>query len=367
MLSRLFAAVLVVTTPFGGAAVAKPPLAAVSIVAHRGASARHPEHSIPAYVQAITDGADFVELDLVPTRDGVLIVRHENELSETTDIADRPAFRDRRTEKRIDGKVRTGWFAEDMTLAEIGTLRLKERWPELRGDDEDGKHRILTFAEAIEVVARHAASAGRPIGLMPELKHSTYFRSIGLPLEDRMLAELAAHAFTRSAPILVQSFELANLRYVRSRIGKSPNIRLVQLIGKPDNIPGDERGRARPRRYGELLTPVGLNEVRSYADGIDPGKAAVIDHASGTPSSVVADAHRVGLFVVPGVFRPENRFLPVDLRDGRPETARNPGGSTAEIGAYLNAGIDMVFTDDPAVAREAIERHKRSCRGSLPC
>ena len=357
------AASLVIAGAFGKAAVAEPSPSPVRIVAHRGATARYPEHSIPAYVRAIADGADFIELDLVPTRDGVLIVRHENELSETTDIADRPELRDRRTAKQIDGKLRPGWFAEDLTLAEIRTLRLKERWPELRGRAEDGRHRILTFGEAIDVVAQHAASAGRPIGLMPELKHSTYFRSIGLPLEDRMLAELAAHPFTRSAPILVQSFELANLRQLRPRIGGSPNIQLVQLAGKPDGIPADERGQTHPRRYGELLTPNGLKEVSTYADGIDPGKAAVIaagvGAALGAPSSVVADAHAAGLFVVPGVFRPENRFLPAALHDGQPADARNDAGTLAEIRAYLDAGIDLVFTDDPAVARQAIRDHSQ--------
>lgn len=335
----------------------------IGIVAHRGASVKFPEHTRPAYEQAVADGADFIEIDLVPTRDGALIARHENELSDTTDIADRPEFRDRRTTKTIDGRSRTGWFSEDFTLAEIRTLRAKERWPELRGSAEDGRHPVLTMAEIIGIAAESARASGRTIGLAPEIKHSTYFRSIGLATEDRLLAALRAHAYTRSAPVLIQSFEIDNLRYLRTRIARGSNLRLLQLIGRPDRTPADQQGKPAPLSYADLLTAEGLRDVARYADSVDPGKARIIplgaDDRLASPTDVVRDAHAAGLTVVPGVFRPENRFLPANLRDG-PAEAHNRAGSIAEIHAFLKAGMDFVFTDDPEVAAEAIRTYERS-------
>lgn len=352
----------IVAVPAGPAGAEPQIVDRIRIVAHRGASVKYPEHSIPAYTRAVADGADFIEIDLVPTRDGVLIARHENDLTATTDIATHPEFRTRWAEKLIDGKRKGGWFAEDFTLAEIRTLRLRERWPELRGTAEDGKHAILTFAEIVTLAEAQARQAGRPIGLAPEIKHSTYFRSIGLPTEDRLLEALNAHAYTRSAPIIIQSFEVENLKYLRGKIRRPSNIQLLQLIGKPGVVPPDQRAKGSRLSYGDLLTPAGLKAVAAYADGVDPGKAAIIPRAAsggglGQPTAVIRDAHANGLVVIPGVFRPENRNLPDAYRSDAPIVAVNRAGAIAEIRAYLAVGIDMVFTDDPATAAEAVAAH----------
>ncbi|TAL89859.1 MAG: glycerophosphodiester phosphodiesterase, partial [Rhodanobacter sp.] len=186
----------------------KPRASQVLVIGHRGAPAWRPEHTLASYARAIVDGADFIEPDLVMTRDGVLVARHENEIGGTTDVASHRGFASRKATKIIDGNAVSGWFTEDFTLAELKTLRARERLPRLRGTQHDGEFQIVTLQEIIDFVAAESTLAGRPLGLIPEIKHGTYFQTIGLPMEDRLLATLAAHAYTRTAPVEIQSFEI---------------------------------------------------------------------------------------------------------------------------------------------------------------
>ncbi len=341
----------------GAAQVAPRPL----VFAHRGASALRPEHTLAAYAKAIEDGADFVEPDLVATRDGVLVARHENNIVGTTDVASHPEFAARKTVKTIDGERQEGWFTEDFTLAELKTLRAVERLGTIRTESRsyDGQFQVVTLDEVIDFVAAEAAARGRVIGLVPELKHSTYFMGIGLPLEDRFLAVLAAHAYTRTAPIEIQSFEVANLKYLRGKIGISPRVKLMQLVGEPGMIPADIAAAKGKTTFGKLTTRAGLKEMARYADVVAPATRGVIplgpDGRLGAVSPIVADAHAAGLLVQVWTFRPENRFLAADFRNDAGDDARNPQGSVAEIRRYLAAGIDGFFTDDPALGRQAVD------------
>ncbi|WP_235889361.1 glycerophosphodiester phosphodiesterase [Glacieibacterium frigidum] len=311
------------------------------VIAHRGASAERPEHTIAAYREAIRVGADFIEPDLVATKDGVLVARHENEISGTTDVAAHPEFAARKATKIIDGVATTGWFTEDFTLAELKTLRARERLPQLRPANTkfDGQETIPTLDEII------ALAQAAKVGIYPETKHPSYFRGLGLPLEPPLLAALKAAGWTtRAAPVFIQSFEVGNLKALRGQT----QVRLIQLIG--DGVSGD--GVA----YDTLVTPAGLKGVALYADGIGPAKDRVIGRdAAGKllpPAPLVADAHAAGLQVHPWTFRPENYFLPTDLRRGADPAAR--GDIAAEYRAYLAAGVDGVFSDDPESAVGAI-------------
>jgi glycerophosphoryl diester phosphodiesterase len=338
-----------------GAGAGTPPKPLV--FAHRGCSALRPEHTLGAYAKAIADGADYIEPDLVVTRDGVLVVRHENNIADTTDVAGRPEFAGRKTTRTIDGAELTGWFTEDFTLAELKTLRAIERLGAMRPESRsyDRRFQLLTFDEVIDFTAAAAATQGRVIGLVPELKHSTYFASIGLPLEDRFLAALAAHDYTLRNPVEVQSFEVGNLRYLRRKLGRPTNVRLLQLIGEPASVPPG--GGA---SYGEMVTPRGLRSIAAYADVVAPSTRMVIplgsDELLGKPGTIVADAHAAGLLIRVWTFRPENRFLAADFRNGAGGNARNEAGSEAEIRRYLATGIDGFFTDDPAIGRRAVDR-----------
>jgi glycerophosphoryl diester phosphodiesterase len=355
----------------GAALVTLPALAWVArldpavkptLYAHRGASALRPEHTLAAYARAIADGADFVEPDLVCTRDGILIARHENAITDTTDVATRPEFARRKVKKTIDGETHEGWFVSDFTLAELKTLRAVERLPKMRGTAWDGQFQIVSFEEVIDFVAAEAAARGRTIGLIPELKHSTWFAGAGLPLEERFVATLKAHAYTRSAPVVVQSFETANLKGLRKLLGKPDNIRLAQLViagGKYDAVrPADVALSGGSLTYGEMVSSRGLRDMARYADVVAPITRAVIplgpDERLGKPTTLVADAHAAGLQVVTWTFRPENAFLAADFRNGDGPAARNEAGSVAEMWRYLETGIDGLFSDDPALARAAI-------------
>ena len=225
-----FAAGMLVMTTDGQAQEA-PIATKVLVIGHRGASALRPEHTLASYGKAIADGADFIDPDLVMTRDGVPVARHENEISGTTDVAQHAEFAARKTTKTIDGHAVTGWFTEDFTLDELKTLRARERLPELRSTAYDGQFQIPTLEEIIDFVAAESATSGRVIGIIPEIKHSTYFHKNGLPMEDRVLAILAAHAYTRTAPVEIQSFEIANLRYLRSKLGNSATVRGIRGLG----------------------------------------------------------------------------------------------------------------------------------------
>jgi glycerophosphoryl diester phosphodiesterase len=332
----------------------------VLVIGHRGASALRPEHTLASYAKAIADGADFIEPDLVMTRDGVMVARHENEIGGTTDVARHAEFAGRKTTKSVDGHNVTGWFTEDFTLAELKTLRARERLPQFRSTQYDGQFQIPTFDEIIDFVAAESATYGRPIGIIPEIKHGTYFQKIGLPMEQRVLSTLDAHAYTRTAPVEIQSFEIANLRYLRGKLGRNhPNIRLLQLIDDADTQPFDVIAAGGKLRYADMLTPAGLRDIAGYADAIGPDTRAIIPLASdgslGAPTSLVHDAHVAKLEVHPYTFRPENHFQAKNFWQGTDPKQFNENGSIAEIRAYLDAGIDAFFTDDPALGRKAVD------------
>ncbi len=316
------------------------------IIAHRGASGERPEHTIAAYMLAIEQGADFIEPDLVLTKDGVLVARHENEISETTDVSAKPEFADRKTTKTIDGQKMTGWFTEDFTLAELKTLRAKERLPQLRKANKayDGQFEVPTFEEVLELAKE------RGVGVYPETKHPSYFASIGLPHERPLLALLTKYGHTeKTAPVFIQSFEVGNLQALRPKT----KLRLIQLM--------DEKGSPADRTdlsYPEMATPRGLKAIAAYADGIGPNKALVIPRNLlgnlGKPTALVIDAHKVGLAVHPWTFRRENYFLPLAQRSG--VDPRGLGDLESEIKAFLAAGVDGLFSDNPAQAVTAAKR-----------
>lgn len=331
------------------------------VFGHRGAPAHRPEHTLGSYAKAIQDGADYIEPDLVSTKDGVLVVRHENNIADTTDVAGHPEFAGRKTTKAVDGQAITGWFTEDFTLAELKTLRAIERLGSLRPESMsyNGQFQVLTFEEVIDFAAAEAAARGRTIGLVPEIKHSTYLAGIGLPMEDRVLATIAAHAYTQRNPVEIQSFETANLKYLRGKIGRSANVKLMQLFDDFRTKPADVVKAGGANSYGDMATPAGLAAIAAYADVVTPANRSVIplDEKGnlGKPTSFVDDAHKAGLLVRLYTFRPENRFLPADYRNGADENARNEAGSVAEIRRYLALGIDGFFTDDPALGRRAVD------------
>lgn len=329
------------------------------LLAHRGSSALRPEHTLGAYAKAIADGADFIEPDLVATRDGWLVSRHENNIAETTDVAEHPEFAARHTTKTIDGVTQPGWFTEDFTLAELRTLRARERLVGMRSESHsyDGRFPLSTLAEIADFVAAEAAARGRTIGLIPEIKHSSYFAGLGLPIEPRLIAELKASRYWQQAPVIVQSFEVGNLRALRRDLAGFSNVRLMQLIGDPAKAPWDWRAAGSPGTYATMLTPAGLAEIASYADYVAPPTRLLIpldpQERLAAPSGLVEAAHAAGLLVGTWTFRPENRFLAADFRDGAEPGARNTAGSVAEIRCYLATGLDAFFTDDPALGRIA--------------
>jgi glycerophosphoryl diester phosphodiesterase len=346
-------------------AVLAAPARKVELFAHRGASALRPEHTLASYARAIADGADYIEPDLVATRDGVLVARHENLITDTTDVASRPEFASRKTRKTIDGETHEGWFVSDFTLAELKTLRAVERLGTVRtlSASFNGQFQIPSFEEIIDFAAAEAAARGRIIGLVPELKHSTYFASIGLPLEERLVATLNEHVYSRSAPIEIQSFEVANLQYLRKRLGRPANVRLMQLVvngGKLDAIrPADVVAAGGALTFGEMVSPRGLREMARYADVVAPPTRGIIplgkDERLAVPTSLVQDGHAAGLLVHTWTFRPENQFLAADFRNDAGPNARNEAGSIAEMRRYLETGIDGLFSDDSALARRAID------------
>jgi glycerophosphoryl diester phosphodiesterase len=351
---------LALAMPYALHANERPLVAKPLVMGHRGASALRPEHTLASYAKAIADGADFVEPDLVMTKDGVPVARHENEIGGTTDVASRPEFASRKTTKTIDGHPVTGWFTEDFTLAELKTLRARERLPELRGTKYDGQFQVPTLDEIIDFVAAESAARGRVVGLIPEIKHGTYFQKAGLPMEDRVLAILDAHAYTRTAPVEIQSFEIANLRYLRGKLGKShPNVRLLQLLDDPKEQPYDVVAAGGKLTYADMMKPAGLRDIAGYADAIGPNIRAIIplnkDGTLGQPTALARDAHAAKLELHPYTFRPENHFQAKNFWQGSDPKTFNEAGSIAEIRAYLDAGIDAFFTDDPAIGRKAVD------------
>ena len=325
------------------------------LLAHRGCSALRPEHTLGSYAKAIADGADFIEPDLVVSKDGWLIARHENNIAETTDVASLPQFAARKTTKTIDGVAQEGWFTEDFTLDELRTLRARERLLGMREESHsyDGVFRLCTLAEIADFVAAESAARGRTIGLIPEIKHSTYFAGLGLPLEPLLKAELQASLYLRRCPIIVQSFEVNNLRALRSSLAGFSNVRLMQLIGDPREQPWDLQAAGSTRTYLDMVSKAGLADIATYADYVAPPTRMLIPlldtERLGQPTGLVEAAHAAGLLVGTWTFRPENRYLAADFRDGGAPGARNESGSIAEIKRYLATGLDGFFTDDPAL------------------
>jgi len=299
----------------------------IIIIGHRGASGHRPEHTLESYSLAIAMGADFIEPDLVSTKDGVLIARHENEIGGTTDVGEK--FPGRKTTKTIDGQPVTGWFTEDFTLAEIKTLRAKERLP-FRSHERDGMYPVPTFEEVIALADAKSREVGRTIGVYPETKHPTYFRSIGLPIEPPMLETLARHGKSdRTAAVFIQSFEPANLKLLRPQT----TLRLILLLEATADV-----------------SPARLAEIRTFADGIGPNTRLIVPaNADGTlkePSTLVADAHKAGLLVHVWTLRSEPAFL----------SPSYGGDPIKEYRQFASLGVDGIFGDFPDVAFAALRK-----------
>lgn len=292
------------------------------IVGHRGAPGYTPEHTLNSYRLAIEMGADYIEPDLVSTKDGVLVARHENEISETTDVAQR--YPKRKTTKMIDGQITNGWFVEDFTIKEIKTLKAKERLP-YRSQKDNGRFEVPTFEEIVRFVKEEGLKRGRKIGMAPEIKHSTYFQSIGLPMEDRFIKIIEENGLnTKDSMVMVQSFEVDNLKYLRKKL----QFEVVQLYEQ------------------EYKRKINFLEVASYADWISPHKSFILR------SDFVAKAHAAGLKVMPYTFRSDKENLPPEYK----------GQYRDEYLEYMRKGIDGLFTDFSDHAIAAREEYRASCR-----
>ena len=347
------------------------------VIGHRGASGYRPDHTLEGYKLAIDMGADFIEPDLVATKDGVLVARHEPNITGTTDVATRPEFASRKTTKNVDGVNEEGWFVSDFTLAELKTLRAVQPLSD-RDQSYNGKFQIPTFEEVLDLAKAEGTKAGRTVGVYPETKHPTYHAKLGLPLEDRLLAVLAKYGYTtKASPVIVQSFEVSNLKYLRTKT----QVRLVQLVDANDvnadgsmdltapyDKPYDFAVAGDSRTFASLLTPAGLKEIKTYADGIGPWKPYLIPskqvdaNKDGKPddlngdgkiderdrvmmpaTSVVKDAHAAGLFVHAYTFRNEAKRLASDFK----------GDPKAEYKLFFNLGVDGVFSDFTDTAKAA--------------
>ncbi|PLC01987.1 glycerophosphodiester phosphodiesterase [Variovorax sp. RO1] len=352
----------------------QPPL----VIAHRGASGYLPEQTLESYARAIELGADVIEMDLVSTKDGVLIARHDPNLAISTDVAKHARFASRKKTIQVDGETQTGWFSNDFTLAEIKTLGGISTDPE-RPQEFNGKFKIPTFQEIIDFAKAKSKETGRTIAIYPETKNPTYFRDLGMPMEDKVIAAINAAGWnSKTAPIYVQSFEPGSLKYMKS---KGLNTRLIQLIdgdgidmktgamtyAVPVDRPYEWTKAGDKRNFDVMVTPAGLAEIKTYADGIGPWKRYIVsvkgtvgadgkvvdvnkdgkindaDATSTAPTTLIADAHKAGLFVHPFTFRNESRRLASDYnKDGKNEYA-----------VYYKLGVDGVFTDFTDTARAA--------------
>ncbi|RIX82336.1 glycerophosphodiester phosphodiesterase [Acidovorax cavernicola] len=359
----------------------QPPL----VIAHRGASGQLPEQTLEAYARAIELGADVIEMDLVSTKDGVLIARHDPNLAISTDVAKHPRFASRKKTIQVDGETQTGWFSNDFTLAEIKTLGGISTDPE-RPQEFNGKFKVVTFQEIIDFAKAKSKETGRTIAIYPETKNPTYFRDLGLPMEDKVVAAINAAGWnSKTAPIYVQSFEPGSLKYMKS---KGLNTRLIQLIdgdgidmktgamtyAVPVDRPYEWTKAGDKRNFDVMVTPAGLAEIKTYADGIGPWKRYIVsvkgtvgadgkvvdvnkdgkindaDATSMAPTTLIADAHKAGLFVHPFTFRNESRRLASDYnKDGKNEYA-----------VYYKLGVDGVFTDFTDTARAARDEYLKS-------
>lgn len=347
------------------------------VIGHRGAAGYLPDHTLEGYQRGIDMGADFIEPDLVATKDGVLVARHEPNITGTTDVASRPEFASRKTKKVVDGVEEEGWFVSDFTLAELKTLRAIQPLSD-RDQSFNGKFQIPTLEEVLDLAKSAGAKAGRTVGVYPETKHPTYHAKLGLPLEDRLLTVLAKYGYTsKSSPVIIQSFEVSNLKYLRTKT----QVRLVQLVDANDVNPDGSMDLTAPydrpydfavagdsRTFASLLTPAGLKEVKTYADGVGPWKPYLIpskqvdankdgkaddlngdgkiderDRVMMPPTDVVKNAHAAGLFVHAYTFRNEAKRLASDFK----------GDPKAEYKLFYELGVDGVFSDFADTAKAA--------------
>lgn len=327
------------------------------VIAHRGACGYRPEHTRPAYELAFALGADAVEPDLVATKDGVLVLRHESEISRTTDIAERQEFADRRTTKVIDGEERSGWFTEDFTWAELSTLRARERLGGLRPQSSsfDRRFPVLRFRELLEIMARADEEHGREFGLVAEFKHASHFAGLGLPLDELFQTELSDAGWgTGGDRLILESFELTVLDRLAERV-QGKRILLIEVSGAPWDQVLEHGDAARP--FSDYLTSAGLQEVAARFDGVSIPKSLIMNErrrtdASGSP--LVDAAHAAGLDVLTWTLRPENRFLAPEFRGtGGDGVFGNWHGEFAHVFA---TGVDAVFADHPDLALAAAGR-----------
>ncbi|WP_410608590.1 glycerophosphodiester phosphodiesterase [Amycolatopsis sp. lyj-109] len=324
------------------------------IIGHRGAPGYRPEHTLASYELAYRMGVDWVDVDLVPTKDGRLVARHEPEIGGTTDVAKHPEFADRKKTVVLDGVTTTGWFTQDFTLAELKTLRAVERIPQNRPHNTlyNGRYQIASYQEVLDLTKRLGRELHRTLGTYPEVKHSTFFQSIGNPTEPKLVAILKRNGLDRpDAPAIIQSFEVSNLIALHKQV-RTPLLQLTSASGAPADFVanGDKR------TYADLVTPQGLREVAKYAKYLGPDKAQIIPRDKndnlGTPTALVADAHQAGLKVQPYTFRNENPFLPANLRSSAEPDAY--GDVFTEEAAFFQAGVDGFFADQPDTALESL-------------
>ncbi|WP_240801439.1 glycerophosphodiester phosphodiesterase [Streptomyces sp. A1136] len=326
------------------------------IIGHRGSSGYRPEHTLGSYQLALDLGADVIEQDLVPTKDGHLVCRHENEIGGTTDVADHPAFASRRTTKSVDGVSVTGWFTEDFTLAELKTLRAKERIPAVRQRNTlyDGRWDVPTFEEVLRWADQEGRTRGRRVWLHCETKHPSYFRALGLGLEEPLARLLRRYGRDgANAPLFLQSFEPSSIRRL-SRLVSAPRVVLLSAAG---TRPWDFELAKDPRTVADLVTPEGLKWIAGFAQGIGPTLDLIVprdaDGKLGTPTTLVRDAHARRLVLHPYTARNENTFLPAEYRKGADPTAY--GDAFGAFRRYFELGVDGIFTDNPDTGLLAAE------------
>jgi glycerophosphoryl diester phosphodiesterase len=336
------------------------------IIAEGGAAEERLEDTSGAYQLAIAQGCDFIQANLVPTKDGVLVARREHELSATTDVADRPEFASRRSSKTVDGQSLSGWFSDDFTVAEIKTLTCRERLPDIRPQNVklDGKAPVLTLSEVLAIARAGCVSTARTIGVCARMLHPGYFSSVGLPLEDRLAQDLANDGYVSPvAAVWVQAFEASALKSF-SALSKVRRMQLIDAAGAP----ADDASRT----YADMITPAGLGDIHAYADAVGVNQSLVIDPTAAVfpaPTTLVLDAHNAGLQIYSCTARAENTFLPKALQRGDPTShgfAGRRGGVDRLLTSLFSLGLDGLSTDVPALAANARAPHRHAPAAGLP-